>query len=123
MDIDAFGSLYADDAVINEPLTGIARGREAIMAGEQALFTAFSDVSIDVRAAFDAGNVTVAEVTLQATNDGPLDLGDGELSSTNRTIEVPMVWVVEFNEQGLVTEERDHFDTGLIMQQLGSAEE
>ena len=120
-DIEGFGSMYTEDAVIHEPLTGMARGRAEITAGEQMLFTAFSDVTIDVRNRFESGNTTVAEVVLKATNDGPLDLGAGEVV-TNRSIEVPMVWVIETNDQGLVTEERDYFDTGLIMQQLGFGE-
>ena len=119
-DIDAFGSLYAEDAVLYEPLLPEpARGRNQIVEGESALFRAFSDISIAVRKAIESGALAIAEVVLNATNDGPLDVGAGEVPPTGRRIEVPMVWSLDLDGDGLVAEERDYFDTARIMQQLG----
>jgi ketosteroid isomerase-like protein len=48
-DADRYAGLYAEDAVIIEPLLGEPlRGREAIRAGEAALFAAFGDVEPEV---------------------------------------------------------------------------
>ncbi len=60
------------------------------------------------------------EVVLSATNTGPLDLG-GEvpLPATGRRIELPATWWYEIGADGLVIQERDYFDTGLLMAQLG----
>lgn len=120
-DLDAFGGLYRGDAVMHEPMLGEpARGREQIVAGEAVLFDAFSDVSVDVHWTFASAGRVVAEVTMAATNDGPLDLGMGEpLPATGRRIDVPMVWVLEVGDDGLIVEERDYFDTAVIMRQLG----
>jgi len=119
-DIDAFGALYADDAVLIEPLyPEPVRGKEAIMEGEKGLLRAFSEVSIDVRNEVSFGRGIIAELVLSATNDGPLDLGEGDVPATGRRVQIPMVWVLEVNDEGLVKEERDYFDTALIMRQLG----
>jgi predicted ester cyclase len=119
-DIDMYGRLYADDAVMFEPLLPEpARGRTEIMRGEAALFAAFSDVTIEVTNQLSSGPVVMAEVVLSATNDGPLDLGAGEVPPTGRRIEIPMAWAFDLNNEGLVVEERDYFDTGQIMEQLG----
>lgn len=119
-DIDAFGAIYADDAVLSEPLyPEPVVGREAICVGEAGLFHAFSEISIDVKNEVGWGAQIFAEVILRATNDGPLDLGEGEIPPTHRSIEIPMVWVFAVNEDGLVTGERDYFDTALIIRQLG----
>lgn len=54
----------------------------------------------------------MAEVVLSATNDGPLDLGAGEVRPTGRRIELPTAWAFNLNNEGLIVEERDRFDTG-----------
>ena len=119
-DIEGFGALYAEDAVLYEPLlVEPAVGRSAIVEGEAALFEAFSDVSVTVKNELRSDAVVVAEVVLSATNDGPLNLGAGEVPPTGRRIEVPMVWVFELDDDEVVTQERDYFDTALIMRQLG----
>ncbi|MDQ3932007.1 MAG: ester cyclase [Actinomycetota bacterium] len=120
-DIEGYGSLYREDAAMYEPLLSEpARGREQIMAGEALLFDAFSDIAIQVRTVFSRDDRVMAEVVLSATNDGPLDLGTGEpLPATQQRVEIPMVWVFDLDDEGLIIEERDYFDTGVIMQQLG----
>jgi steroid delta-isomerase-like uncharacterized protein len=122
-DIDAYGRLYANEAVMYEPLLSEpARGKREIMQGEAALFAAFSDVTIEVTNHLSSGRVVMAEVVLSATNDGPLDLGGGEVPPTGRRIEIPMAWAFDLNNEGLIVEERDYFDTAHIMEQLGMGE-
>ncbi len=122
-DINAYGSLYANEAVMYEPLLSEpARGKREIMESEAALFRAFSEIEIIVNNELGSGRVMMAEVVLSAMNDGPLDVGAGEVPATGRRIEIPMVWVFDLNEEELVVEERDYFDTARIMQQLGLGE-
>jgi hypothetical protein len=102
-DIDAYGSLYASEAVMYEPLLPEpARGKREIMESEAALFRAFSEIEISVNNEFGSGRVMMAEVVLSATNDGPLDVGAGEVPATGRRIEIPMVWAFDLNEEELV---------------------
>jgi steroid delta-isomerase-like uncharacterized protein len=123
-DIDAYASLYANEAVMYEPLLPEpARGKREIMEAEAALFRAFSDIEISVNNKLGSGRVMMAEVVLSATNDGPLDVGAGEVPATGRRIEIPMVWAFDLNEEGLVVEERDYFDPARIVQQLGLNEQ
>ncbi|MDX1509843.1 MAG: nuclear transport factor 2 family protein [Nitriliruptorales bacterium] len=120
-DPEAFGALYAEDAVMHEPMfPEPARGRDEIVAGEQALFDAFGDISIKIRTVLSEPRRVMVESLLSATNDGALDLGfDEPLPATGRRIEVPMAWAIDLDDEGLIREERDYFDTALIMTQLG----
>lgn len=58
---------------------------------------------------------------MSATNDGPIDTGDGEIPATGRRMTVPMVWVFELGDDGLIHEERDYFNIASVFDQLGLA--
>lgn len=120
-DADAFAALFAADAVGYHPLfDGPVRGRDAIRAGEQAVFDAFSDVAVTARSLLGDGSRYAIEVVLTAVNTGPLDMGGGEpLPATGRTIELPATWWLELGEDGLIVEARDYLDTATLMRQLG----
>lgn len=120
-DADGYARLFAEEAVLEHPLLPEPlNGRAAIREGEQALFDSFSDVEVELRLVAGDENSVVAEVVLRATNTGPIDLGEGEpVPATGRRIEVPAVWIFDFGPDGLVTAERDYFDTASMMAQLG----
>lgn len=123
-DAALFASLYAEDAVLHEPvLAEPSRGRDAIMRGEQVLLQGFSDISVHVQSVLHSEQSVAVEVLLTATHTGPLDLGDDqELAATYRTIELPMAWFLDVGGDGLIRSERDYFDTGSLMAQLGVAD-
>lgn len=120
-DLEAFSRMYAESAVMHEPMLETpARGRDEITRGEASLMHAFSDLEVRVRNVSADASLMVAEVVMTAVNDGPLDLGEGELAPTGRRIEVPMVWAFDLDpESGQILEERDYFDTALVFRQLG----
>lgn len=61
----------------------------------------------------------VVEVVLGATNTGSIDLGEDEATpATGLRIEVPAVWIFEFDSAGHVRAERDYFDTAAMLAQL-----
>lgn len=124
-DLDAYAALFAEDAVGYHPLSPEpVRGREAIRASEAELFGAFSDIRIDVRTVLAAERTVAIEVVLSARNTGPLDLGDEQpLPATNRTINLPAVWICVLGEDGLIHETRDYLDAASFMAQLGVGEE
>lgn len=119
-DADAYAELFADEAVLEHPLAPEPlRGRAAIRESERALFDSFSDVEVDLKSVTSDETQVVAEVVLRATNTGPIDLGEAEpLPATGHRIEVAAAWVFEFGPDGLVTAERDYFDTAAMMAQL-----
>src|SRR5688500_9887433 len=89
-DAGAYAAAFAEDAVLEHPLAPAPlRGRAVIREGEQALFDAFSDIDIEVKSVTTEGARVVVEVTLGATNTGPIDLGDGEaVAATGQRIQV-----------------------------------
>jgi hypothetical protein len=50
-------------------------GKAAIVASEQALFDAFSEIEVEVLGVIAQGDDIALEVVLRATNTGPLDVG------------------------------------------------
>lgn len=123
-DARAFGACYAADAVLVEPLYPVPHaGRDEIERGEQALFDAFTDVRPELRLVLVDGRSRAVELVMRATNTGPIELTDGaSLPATGRPIELPMVLLIELNEDGLIASERDYFDTADFMRQLGIGE-
>jgi steroid delta-isomerase-like uncharacterized protein len=120
-DADALARLYAEDAVQHHPMApGPVVGREAIRESEAALFATFSDVTVQRRGLWRTGSTVIAEVVLSATNTGQLDVGGPEaLPATGRRVDIPCIWILEVGPDGLITEERDYFDTASIFRQLG----
>jgi steroid delta-isomerase-like uncharacterized protein len=120
-DADAYAQLYAEDAVMHHPLSPLPiEGRAAIRESEQALFDAFSNIEIQLLMLLGSEERAAVEVVIHATNSGPLEVGPGEvLRATHRQIELPAVWLLEFNPEGLIRVERDYFDTAAFTSQLG----
>lgn len=123
-DAREFGACYASDAVLVEPLFPRPHvGRDEIVAGEQALFDAFSDVQPEVRALIVDGRSRAVELVTRAENTGPIQLDeDTSVPATGRRIEVPMAWLIDPNEEGLIASERDYFYTATLLRQLGRLE-
>jgi steroid delta-isomerase-like uncharacterized protein len=123
-DVDRLVRLYAADAVQHHPLAPEPiRGRDALGESERALLAAFPDVTLKRQRVLSADSTAIVELVLTATNTGPIALGPGqELPATGRRIEVPSVWVLELDEEGLIAQERDYFDTAGFFRQLGLQE-
>ncbi len=123
-DAPAFAACYAEEAVLVEPLFPEPhRGRDQIAAGEQFLFDAFSDVRPEVITVVSDGSSRAVELVMHATNTGPINLGEGNsIPPTGRRIELPMAWLLDLDEQGLIVSERDYFDTATLLRQLGLAD-
>ena len=120
-DADALAALYDEDAVHHHPMADApVAGRDAIRESEAALFATFSDVTVQRRGECRTGSTIMIEVVLSATNTGPLDVGGAEaLPATGRRVDIPSIWVLEVGRDGLITEERDYFDTASLFRQLG----
>jgi len=120
-DIEAFSQLFAEDAIMHHPLSpSPLEGRAAIRESEQALFSAFSEIIIEVVNLLGTESTAAVEVVLRARNTGPLEVGSGEsVPATQRRIELPAAWFFEYDQNGLIRTERDYFDTAMLMAQLG----
>lgn len=119
-DLDEMVARYAPEAIQHHPLAGGAiTGRAQIRAAKVPLVRAFPNNTFKRQAVFTNGRKVVVEGKLCATNTGTLELAPGQqVPATGKSIEIPSVWVFEFDADGLVAEERDYFDTALLFRQL-----
>lgn len=116
-DIPGLTSLCASDCVLND--IGITlRGPEQIGQYLQSYFTAFPDLSIEVRRLIVDGNSVAAEVRFRGTQTGPLAMPTGELPASGRTMDIEAADLITV-EDGKITTWRVYLDTVLFMTQLG----
>jgi steroid delta-isomerase-like uncharacterized protein len=116
-DLDGFGELLADDFVEHEALPIQATGREA----PKQLFTMFRAGFPDMRFAPDevlpSGDKVVVRARVTGTHQGEF-MG---IPPTGKSIDVPVIDIIRFGDDGLAHEHWGIFDQMKLMQQLGVA--
>jgi len=93
------------------------RRREGIEAGVEIAtmyMNAFPDMKIDVKNIYSMGDVAIAEYISRGTQSGEFL----DIHPTGKQVSVPVCEVIETRD-GKIFSERDYFDAGLVMQQLG----
>ena len=111
LDAAALASDYADDVVIESPLTG-RHGRAEALANIEAVFKAFLDFTLTTEALLIDG-ARVAQVgLLEGTNIGGL-LGT---PPTGKSFRIPAVLVYELRDGKIVHERRVYDLTGVLVQ-------
>jgi ketosteroid isomerase-like protein len=63
----------------------------------------------------DAGDVVVAQFTVEGTNDGPL----GSMRPTGRKMSLPFCEICHFDKQGRVVSGSCYYDQYTLLTQLG----
>ena len=76
---------------------------------------AFSDGRITNPECIDAGDIVVAQFTVEGTNDGPF----GSLQPTGRRISFPFCEVCHFDKQGRIVSGSCYYDQYTLLIQLG----
>jgi len=76
---------------------------------------AFSDGRITNPEYIDAGDIVVAQFTVEGTNDGPF----GSLQPTGRRISFPFCEVCHFDKQGRIVSGSCYYDQYTLLIQLG----
>jgi steroid delta-isomerase-like uncharacterized protein len=111
-DIDAVMQLHADDCVVESPLGGTARGREAIRKVYEAWLAAFPDAEWAAEPPIVEG-----ERVAQATTVTGSDLGGFMgLPATGKRFTLPVVFLLVVRD-GRIHDERRIYDfTGLLIQ-------
>ena len=116
-DLDAFGELLADDFVEHEELPG---GGDPTREGVKDFFrmqiAAFPDLAMTVEDVIDGGDKVVARVRFTGTNEGEF-MG---MPATGKTVDVQLIDIMRFGDDGLVHEHWGVFDAMAMMQQLGA---
>ena len=76
---------------------------------------AFSDGRITHPQYIDAGNIVVAQFTVEGPNDGPL----GSMKSTGRKMSLPFCEICHFDTQGRIVSGGCYYDQYTLLTQLG----
>ncbi|MGH2670133.1 MAG: ester cyclase, partial [bacterium] len=93
----------------------VERGQDAGVAIIQIYRSAFpDDLKVDIQHIHSSGDTAVVEFIGGGTRRGEL----AGVAPTGRRAQVPVVTVLEMRD-GKVHTEREYFDTGYIMKQLG----
>ena len=91
------------------------RGQDAAVAIVQMYRTAFpDDMKLDVQHIHSAGDTAIVEFIGKGTHRGEL----AGIAPTGRRMELPVVTILEIRD-GKIHTEREYFDSGYMMQQLG----
>ena len=115
-DAAKIASLYAEDGVYeNDPVAVALKGREAIKAYMNVVFSTFPDFRLDVKNAFVSGNLSAAEMVMSGTHKGPLPDGT---PATGKSFSVKLCVIGEF-QGNLVKRVTHYWDMAALMRQLG----
>ena len=114
-DIDGFGRHLADDFVDHEELPGLAPTRDGVLAFFRMQLAAFPDTRMDVQDIVASGEKVVARVRYVGTNRGEF-MGT---PATGKTVDVQLVDIFRFGDDGLAHEHWGVMDQLTMMQQLG----
>ena len=118
-DLNRLGMLYADNAVlVNMAWNTAYRGRHGVLEYVRNFKTAFPDLKLNVSHQVAEEEFVITELVMRGTHKGVFVTPMGNISPTNRFIEVPMCGVLQFKD-GKMVSSRQYFDTGTLMRQLG----
>jgi steroid delta-isomerase-like uncharacterized protein len=111
LDAASLAADYADDAVIESPVTG-KHGKAEVLQNIETVFRAFLDITMTTDALVVDGGRVAQILTLEGTNIGGL-FG---LPPSGKSFKVPAVFVFEL-KNGKISRERRIYDfTGLLVQ-------
>jgi steroid delta-isomerase-like uncharacterized protein len=117
-DIDGFGALLADDFVDHEELPVVGT-REGVMDFLRMQRAAFPDMRMHVEEVIESGDTVVVRGKVSGTHEGTF-LG---MPATGRHMEVKLIDIMRFGDDGLAHEHWGLMDSLAMMQQLGALPE
>ena len=116
-DIDGFGALLADEFVEHEESPGLAPTKDGVLEFFRMYRAGFPDLRMDPEDVLASGDKVVARVRATGTHEGEL-MG---LAATGKSVDVQLIDIMRFDENGLVAEHWGVVDMLAMMQQLGVA--
>lgn len=118
-DFDRMAALCSPDVLYIEKGTNrTAKGVDQILQVAHDWKAAFSDLQGNVSASSSCGNDATIEITWTGTNDGPIQMPNGTLPATGKTVEFDDAQIYKI-ENGLVKEFRNYGDFITMLTQLG----
>jgi steroid delta-isomerase-like uncharacterized protein len=114
-DIDGFGEYLADDFVEHEVTPGLAPTKEGVLDFFRLYRAAFPDLRFDPQDYVASGDKVVVRVRATGTNTGDF-MG---MPATGKSMDIQLVDIVRFGDDGLGREHWGVADVMAMMQQLG----
>lgn len=115
-DIDGFGDLVAEDFVEHEQTPGIEPTKEGVKQLFRMYTAAFPDLRMEAEDVLVSGDKVVARVRGTGTQQGEF-MG---MPATGKSVDVQLIDIIRFGDDGLAHEHWGVFDTLAMMQQLGA---
>lgn len=115
-DIDGFGELLAEDFVEHEEMPGLEPSREGVKQLFHMYRAAFPDLRMDVQDVLVSGDKAVARVRATGTHKGEF-MG---MPATGRNVDVQLIDITRFGDDGRACEHWGVFDALALLQQLGA---
>ena len=115
-DIDGFGEHLADGFVEHEEFPGFEPSKEGVKQMFRMYLTAFPDLRMETEDMLVSGDKVVARVRATGTHQGEF-MG---MPATGKSVDVQVIDIMRFGEDGLVREHWGLFDALGMMQQLGA---
>jgi steroid delta-isomerase-like uncharacterized protein len=115
-DIDGFGELLAEDFVEHEEMPGLEPSKEGVKQLFHMYRAAFPDLRMEPQDVLVSGDKAVARVRATGTHQGEF-LG---IAPTGKSVDVQLIDITRFGDDGLAREHWGVFDALAMMQQLGA---
>jgi steroid delta-isomerase-like uncharacterized protein len=115
-DIDSFGRQLADDFAEREDLPGFPPTRAGVIQYFRMLIEAFPDLHMAPEDVIANGDKAVARVRVTGTHKGPF-VG---IPATGKRVEVKLIDIIRFGDDGRAREHWGVVDQLAMMQQLGA---
>jgi steroid delta-isomerase-like uncharacterized protein len=114
-DIDGFGEFLAEDFVEHEQTPGLAPTKEGVLDFFRMYRAAFPDLHFEPEDYIASGDKVVVRVRATGTNTGDF-MG---MPATGKTMDIQLIDIVRFGDDGVGREHWGVFDSLGMMQQLG----
>ncbi len=115
-DIDGFGAVLADDFVEHEETPGLEPTREGVKQFFHMYRAAFPDLRMEAKDVLESGEKVVARLRATGTHQGEF-MG---MPATGKSVDVQLIDIIRFGDDGLAHEHWGVFDALAMMQQLGA---
>jgi steroid delta-isomerase-like uncharacterized protein len=113
--IDGFGELLSDDFVEHEETPGLAPTKAGVKEFFRMYQAAFPDLRMTPEDVLSSGDKAVARVRATGTHQGEF-MG---MPATGKSVDVQLIDIMRFGDDGLVREHWGVIDALTLMQQLG----
>lgn len=115
-DVDGFGALVADGFVEHDEVPGLPPTKEGVLDLFRGYLAAFPDFHMEAEEILPSGDKAVARVKASGTQDGEF-MG---MPPSGKFVEVKLIDIMRFDDDGLVCEHWGIADMFSMLQQLGA---